>query len=467
MSRARVLVVGGGITGLSLAYRLVTDHIERFDVTLIEEKAALGGNIRTIRQGGFVCDGGPDAFIKTKPEAKALCEELGLTPDLIETLPENRKVYMLKGGRLHALPEGMVLSIPTRVGPFLRSPLISVRGKLRAAMEPFIPRQDKEESLGELLTRRLGREVAESFGAPLMGGIYAGDVFGLSARATFPQVVALEQKFGSLVRGAAHMRPKTGGGPPASPFFSLRNGMGSLVETLVSRIQERGGKLWPQTALREVSSSLGSWSVKLDQAGERSSHVFDHVAFTTPAAASAALLRSVSPSLAEPLGEIPAVSTATVLLAFDRHQIDHPLDAVGLLCSRQEGLRIMAATFVTSKWPSRAPEGKVLLRAFLGGYADPDIVDGSSDEALENDAMSALSPLLGIHGRAESRWIFRYRGANPQPTVGHPERVARIRTLCAVTPGLHVAGASIDGVGIPDCIRQASEVARTIASHSA
>jgi protoporphyrinogen/coproporphyrinogen III oxidase len=456
-----VVVVGAGITGLSAAYALAKKRPE-VRVTLVERRDRVGGNIETLSRDGFLLDGGPDSFLSTKREGADLCRELGLEKDLIVPRPEARRVYIVHDGRLELMPAGLALAIPTRVGPMVKTPLLSFPGKLRMLGDLILParRGDADESIEDFIARRFGREAARNLAAPLLGGIYAGDVSKLSVRSTFPQLVEIEQKHRSLVRGfvalsAARKKAAEAGangsaqksdGPP-SPFISLRGGMGSLVAALVAALP--GGALRTGRGVSAISRDGERWSVVLE-GNERL--VADAVIFASPAHATAKALPDAE--IARELGLIPYVSTATVFFAFPRAGIERPLDGVGFVAPKGEA-QVIAATWVSSKWDERAPEGYVLIRAFLGGARAKVDISRTSDAELAAIAKSELERLIGRMGEAELTQIFRYIDSNPQPVVGHGERMVRIERRLAELPGIYLAGAAYDGVGIPDCVRQA------------
>lgn len=474
MTPRRVIVAGGGITGLTVAYRLLSARSDAsgraIEVTLLEAGPRLGGNIRTERRDGFVIDGGPDAWVMAKPHASALCRELGLGDRLVGTVERNRKVFVRRRGELHPLPEGLVLTVPTRVLPFARTPLLSWSAKARMALEPVLPRRrgGGDESIAHFIRRRLGDEALEQLAEPLLGGIYAGDVGALSIRSTFPQLADLEAKHGSMIVGALAQRRARGaarGGAPPSVFHSLLGGVGELVEALIQAIERAGGELRtsaPVVAVAPCAPNPSGGPRFAVQVGQGATLLADDVVIATPAHAAADALSGLDLNIGASLRLVPYLSTATVLLGYRRADIAHPLDAVGLIVPQAEGRRALAATFVSSKWPGRAPDDKALLRVFLGGHRDPGIL-ALSDNALEALACDELAALLGVRARPLITGVFRFERANAQPVVGHAERIRALRGQAARYPGLHFAGAAFDGVGIPDCVRQATEVAETIA----
>jgi oxygen-dependent protoporphyrinogen oxidase len=477
MTPRRILVVGGGVTGLTVAYRLVQASREGaaegrrpLAVTLVEERPRLGGNIRTERRDGFVIDGGPDAWVAAKPNATQLCRELGLGDRIIETTERNRRVYVRRGGALHPLPEGVVLTVPTRVVPFALTPLLSMRAKARMALDLVLPRRRDEgdESLGHFIRRRLGREALEQLAEPLLGGIYAGDVEALSIRSTFPQLAAMEERHGSMILGAIAQRRAQGEAPsgaPKSAFHSLRGGVGELIDALAAAVQAGGGEVRAGVKVDAIAPAAGALAgaprFEIRLAGGPPL-LADDVVVAAPAHAAADMVSGLDLEIGAALRLVPYTSTATVLLAYRRADIAHPLDAVGLIIPRTEHRRALAATFASSKWEGRAPEGAALLRVFVGGHRDPEVLLGGDDDLVAL-AREELAALIGLRAEPIFARVFRFERASAQPVVGHAERVRALRRRAARHPGLHFAGSAFDGVGIPDCVRQATDVARTIA----
>lgn len=464
MSGARhVVVVGAGITGLTTAYVLSSGE-PRVQVTLIERRERVGGNIETERRDGFLLDGGPDSFLSTKREGAELCRELGLGGDLIVPRPEAKKVYMVHRGRLEPMPGGLALAIPTKVGPMLSTPLMSFPGKLRMLGDLVLPRRHDagDESIEDFIARRFGREAARRLAAPLLGGIYAGDIGELSVLSTFPQLVEVEQKHGSLARGLLALqlaRAKQNGGikksgDVPSPFMSLKGGMGALVAALSSKLPD--GTVKSGRSVEQVERAGDGWRVTL-AGGEQLDA--DAVVLASPAHVTAKLVPDER--LARELGAIPYLSTATVFFALPRSGLERPLDGAGFVAPKGEA-ELIAGTWVSAKWDGRAPDDHVLVRAFLGGARAKVDVVGSSDEDLANVAKRALEQLMGKLGTPSFTRVFRYVDANPQPIVGHGARMARVAERLKELPGLYVAGAAYDGVGIPDCVRQARAVAQRV-----
>lgn len=472
MSQRDLVVVGGGISGLSLAYRILHGSSRApYKVTVLEATPRVGGVIRTERASGFVLDGGPDSFVATKPAGAALCRELGLASRLIGTRPENRKVYIARGDRVLPMPEGLMLGIPTNLAAMALSPIVGPLAKLRMGLDLVLPRRKDtaDESVASFVRRRLGQEALDALAEPLLGGIFAGDCEQLSVQATFPQLVEYEQKGGGLVRGARAQiaarkgaAPKPAGGPTraslrGSAFFSLLGGLGELVEALEAAILRMGGVIRKGSRAVGVARDGGRYRVRVDGPEGQGVLEADALALATPTYVTAELLRELAPGASEELARVPYVSTATVALGFARADVPHPLDAVGLVLPKRAG-KALALTFISSKWEARASDDQALVRVFLGGAANPGALELSDDELVEI-ARAEVERRLGVRARPSFVRLFRYPRASVQPVVGHLDRVARVRADVASLPGLHLLGPAYEGVGIPDCIALSEKVA--------
>ncbi len=457
----RVVIVGGGLSGLVAAYRLSKECAARgipLRLTLLEGSERLGGNLVTEHHEGCHVDGGPDAWVAAKPEGVALCRELGLSDEFIETIPENRRVYLVHQGALTPLPEGVVLGVPTRLMPVLRTKLLSPRAKARLALDLVLPQRsvDDDLSLGELVERRVGREVVEALTEPLLAGIYAGDAWSLSARSTFPQLIEMSKR-GGLLRGAGAAAPKRSGGALPSTFVSLKRGVGSMVDALEGHIPP--GVIRRSAPVRWVKrGQRARWEVATD----REVIEADEVVLAMPSHKTAGVIEAAAPEAARAMRAIPWSSAATVFFAWRREDIPHPMDATGFIVPKREGRAVLAATFVSSKWPGRAPAGTALIRAFVGGVGHEERVSLPDDE-MAALAFDELRSILGV--RASPLWtrVYRFVETSPQPRVGHAARVSAVRDAVSKHPGLSVLGSWLDGVGIPDVIRLADATARAMA----
>jgi oxygen-dependent protoporphyrinogen oxidase len=469
-----VAVVGGGITGLAAAHAVLARGEElgrAVRVTVLERSPRFGGNLVTERADGYLLDGGPDSWVITKPQATALARSLGLGDALVGTNQKNRRFYIAWEGHLHPVPEGLVLGVPTKLGPLAASHLFSWGGKARMALEPFVrPRRfegDDDESIADFATRRLGREAAQRLVAPLLGGISAGDATDISVRAAFPQLVTMESEHGSLVRGMrsamrarAQAQSQTGGkGTAGSAFVSLTGGVGQLVDVLADRLRASGVTLRARTAVEALSRRGEGWTVGL--AGGESLDA-DAVLLAAPAYVVARLVAPLDGDASRALSGIAYGSTATVFLGYRREDLRHPLDGVGFVVPRAAERPILAGTWVSSKWDGRAPDGRVLLRCFLGGASGEGVLSGS-DEDLVRVSRDELRALMGIEAQPDLTRVFRFERASAQMRVGHLATMRSLHErLAHVAPRLRVAGGGYDGVGIPDCIRQGQDAAKLL-----
>lgn len=428
----------------------------------------------TERVDGYLLDGGPDSWVVTKPQATALAQALGLGGSIIGTNATNRRYYVAWNDELHAVPEGLVLGVPTQIGPLVRTRLFSWPGKARMAMEPFIaPRRfegDDDESIAAFATRRLGREAAERLVAPLLGGVSAGDASDISVRATFPQLLAMERQYGSLVRGmraggrermkAQAQAGEAGGkGMAGSAFVSLQGGVGELPRTLVERLEADGVSLRSGVAVEAIARSGAGFAVRL---ATESTLDADAVLLAVPGYAAARLVEPLDAQLAGALSKIVYGSTATVFLGYRRDEVGHPLAGVGFVVPRAAERPALAGTWVSSKWDYRAPEGHVLLRLFLGGAWGEGLLSGSDDD-LVRLARGELRALMRIEAEPRLAKVFRFERSSAQMRVGHLAAMRAIHArLVEVAPGLSVAGGGYDGVGIPDCIRQGEDAGKAL-----
>lgn len=439
------IVVGGGVSGLATAFAcLLRDPGAK--VLVLESEARLGGNVRTLRERGAVVDLGPDALLASRAEAAALCDALGLGAGLIAPTPAGRHVLVPAGERLVPLPEGLVFGVPTRLSQLVSTPLLTWRGKLRAALDLVLPANDRDAtSVGELVERRLGREVKDRLVEPLVGAVYAADVDRLDAAVGLPFAAAAR---GSLVRALARA-PK----PAGSPLRAPPGGMEALIEALAARIGP--ARIRTGAGVARVRALAHGWELRTT-AGERMA--CDDLVLAVPPHQAAAMLAG-DRELAVAAGDIQATSTATVVLAFPAGT-EVP-DASGVLVPRTEGRALLAATFVDRKWSRPSPSGEVIVRAFLGGARSPRLVETSDDATLVALALADLRAWVKLPEPSWTR-IARFVRATPQPAPGHRERVAHLRGLVAARPGLHLVGAAYEGPGIAGCAAQAARVAAAI-----
>ena len=453
MTPRRIVVLGGGISGLSAAYYLADARRAGVpvDYQLLEASARLGGALRTERLDGCIVEAGGDSMLTEKREALELCERLGLGGQLVGSLDAGRRTWLLHRGRLVALPEGFELLVPTRLWAVARTPLLSLADKLALATEmfrSFAPPQE-DESVARFVERHFSRGLLEKIVDPLLAAIYGGDVEQLSAAAALPWLATLERQHGSLVRGAralAAKRRRTPG-PPGSVFTTLRDGMETLVEALRARLEPSR----VSCGRRAVELARTPEGYRIAFEGGQSEKA-DAAVLALPAYESAKLLRPLDAALATALEGIPYSSSLIVALAYKQQEVGELPGGFGFLVPAKEQRRLVACTFVNQKYPGRAPGGTVLLRCFLGGMRDAAALELSDAETLAI-VRRELKEILGITAEPLFGRVYRWPRALAQYTVGHAERLETIRQRLAGHRGLFLCGNAYEGIGIPDCIR--------------
>jgi oxygen-dependent protoporphyrinogen oxidase len=460
-----VVIIGGGLTGLSTAFYIKKNYLNKGivpNITIVEASNRLGGKIESLHKDGFVIEKGPDSFLARKTAMIDLAKELEIDHELVSMNPNAKKTYIVKDKKLHPMPAGLILGIPTQLSAFLSTGLISWQGKLRALMDFVLPRKKntEDESLGDFISRRLGPEVLQNLTEPLLAGIYAGDTHHLSLKATFPQFGVMEQQYGSLIKGMSSGKKapvETHTGAKRSMFLTFRQGLQSLIHALIHDLADVTVRLETKaTAINELESG---YQVETDQ-GEMVSA--DDVVITTPAFAASSLLKPYINVTV--LDEINYVSVANVVLAFDKSDLQGLFDGSGFLVPRKEGLNITACTWTGVKWLHTSPEDKMLLRCYIGRSGQEQNVFLPDDE-LTAIVRRDLKELMNITAEPLFTEITRLPESMPQYPVGHVEKTFQLRSqLAARLPHVHITGAAFDGVGLPDCIRQGKELAEQMAS---
>jgi protoporphyrinogen/coproporphyrinogen III oxidase len=446
---ANIAIIGSGISGLAAAYYLTR---EGHKVTVFERSDRIGGAIQTMRRGTEIMEAGPDSLLTSKPEAIDLARELGV--ELVESCAQGPP-GVVKDGRVLPLPDGFKLLAPTRMIPFALTRLLSLRGKLRAAAELFIPtnKDSEDESVADFVSRRFGNEILERLAQPLIGGIYSADPRELSLKATFGFLRMLEQSQGSVIKGmlAAGSRRKTRG----SLFWAPRNGMGELVDTLVERIGP--DNIRQSRTVERVVRDRKHWVVECEDKEEG----FDGMVLACPAHKAAELLEQQDPDLATGLSKVAYTSTATIHLLFDKKQVEREMTGSGFVVPHVEGLDITACTYAHRKYPGRAGPDKALLRVHLGGRLNENVLS-KDDSQLSNTAIETLRPLLGLTGNPLTRKVVRHHKVVPQYSVGHLDVRKKLDNLVAHHPTLALGGNGLHGVGLADCVKQAAVCAKSL-----
>ena len=468
-----VIIIGGGVAGLGAALKMKRAVEEGHDVTftLVEKDPRVGGKIVTETvpdewggaQGAkFHIDGGPDCFLTEKPAAHRVARDVGIFDDELPTDDSRKRTYILSRGKLHDLPDGVMMFAPTKFVPFATTSLFSWPGKIRMGMDLFVPKRKwsdtelNDETLESFIVRRMGRECLDRLAEPLVGGVHASDPEKMSLAATFPRLLEMEQNYGSMMRAFLAARkkveemrkkyPPKPGEKKRTFFTSFTGGMQELTDAMADATGREN--LRSGAAVESMDERDGRWVVSLSDGTILEG---DAVIVATEAWAAEPLLRPVSGAIADALAGIPASSSATVSIGFREDEIGIDMDAFGVLCPLIEGRSLMAATFSSTKWPGRAPEGKVLLRGFVGGPHNQAIMERSDEEIVEI-VLSELRDILGVKGEPLFSRIYRWKLGMPQYTMGHLDRVETIEQAAAEIPGLALAGGSYRGVGVPNCI---------------
>ncbi|WP_342508778.1 protoporphyrinogen oxidase [Sporosarcina sp. FSL K6-2383] len=460
----KVVIVGGGITGLSAAFYMQKEAREKglpLDVLLIEASHRLGGKIQTVRRDGFVIERGPDSFLIRKKSVGLLAEDLGIEDQLVKNA--TGQAYVFVNGVLHPIPGGSVMGIPTEITPFLKTGLFSWAGKIRAAGDFVLPRSaiQGDQSLGGFFRRRFGGEIVDNLIEPLLSGVYAGDIDHMSLQSTFPQFYEVEKKHRSLILGMKKTTPRqlpqknSHSTKKEGVFHTFRNGLETLVEAIEQQLEPGSVMKGVRT---EAIESVGNKTI-IDLNDGRKVEA-DAVILTTGHEMASHLF--APHGLLQDLGQIPTTSVATVALAFPASSVVQDKEGTGFLVSRNSDYSITACTWTHRKWPTSTPEGKVLIRAFVGRVGEEAIVD-LPDAEIEKIVLADLSKIINITGNPDFTIVTRWKKDRPQYRVGHKQRIEAARTeLQAKFPHVKLAGASYNGVGLPDCIDQGRAAVREI-----
>lgn len=460
--KKKVVIIGGGITGISAAYYLQKEAREKglpIDVRLVEASHRLGGKIQTVVRDGFIIERGPDSYLERKQSATRLVKEAGMESKLVNNTAG--KSYVLVQDRLHPMPGGSVMGIPTQLAPFVTTGLFSVQGKLRAAADLVLPKSNPEEDqpLGSFFRRRLGDEVVENLIEPLLSGIYAGDIDQMSLMATFPQFYQVEQKYGSLVLGMKKATPqakkKTSGTKSKGMFLTLTSGLQSLVDGIEAKLEV--GSVLKGIRVDRIKKVDKGYKLELNN-GE--SLKADAIVSAVPHHVTHAMFQQYD--FFDAFEQMPSTSVATVALTFPKEAVEKDINGTGFVVSRNSDYSITACTWTHKKWPHSCPEGSVLIRCYVGRPGDEAIVDLSDDE-LTKIVLEDLNRTMNITMDPNFVVVSRWKESMPQYTVGHKQRIQTINEhVTKELPGVFLAGASFEGLGIPDCIDQGEAAVKKV-----
>lgn len=453
-----ITIVGGGITGLAAAWEL-KQRLPQIALSVIESQDRVGGVLQTVQRDGLLFERSADSFLTSEPQALELAQAIGLGNELISVQPGARRALILRGNRLFPVPAGLQVLAPAQLSSLLTTPLLSWAGRLRMCLEPWVTRKadSTDETLASFAIRRLGSEAYERIVQPLAGGIWTADPHKLSMQAALPRFVDMEREFGGLYWGLRAKRNRVADaatiqGARYSQFASLRGGIEQLTRCLATKLSAAGVELLTSCAVQKLARQTdGNWQLHLSNGEVRASH---GLILTVPAGAATRLLTDTAPRLSALLSEIEYAGSAIIVAAYPRAEIQHPLQASGFVVPAAEQRRILACSFSSEKFAERVPPETVLLRTFVGGALQKNLLE-RNDQDLAALAHQELTPILGLQRHPLWSEVARWDRAMPQYHVGHIERIQAIDQCTQELPGLAVAGAAYRGVGIPACIRDA------------
>jgi oxygen-dependent protoporphyrinogen oxidase len=464
--KQKIIIIGGGIAGLTSAFYLqkaIQEDNLPIEIKLIEASHRLGGKMQTVIRDGFTIERGPDSFLARKLSISRLAKEVGMDDQLVHN--STGKSFVLVNEKLHSMPGGSIMGIPTEIGPFITTGLFSIPGKLRAAADFILPRSEsgKDQSLGEFFRRRLGNEVVDNLIEPLLSGIYAGDIDHLSLMSTFPQFYEVEQKYRSLIIGMKKTTPSQPKTPDRKEkakggFLTFKTGLQSFAEAIEAKIDPKS--ILKGHRVDKIIKNGHKYDVYLNN-GE--TLVADSIIAATPHKITQSMFADYR--FFDPFKSVPSTSVATVALAFPEEAVKNDIDGTGFVVSRNSDYSITACTWTHKKWAHSTPKGKLLLRCYVGRSGDETIVDLSDDRIIKI-VLDDLKKTMDITMNPDFAIISRWKNSMPQYTVGHKQRVANIlEHMKAELPGVFLAGSSYGGVGLPDCIDQGEAAVQNVLNY--
>jgi len=453
------VIIGGGISGLATAYYLTKGGAA---ATILESRPRLGGVIETVKVEGCTIEAGPDSFLSAKPAALELIGELGLADQVIGSNDHLRVTFVRRDGRLIPLPDGLMMMVPTKILPLLATSLVGWRTKARMAMELLRAPKPRagDQSVAEFIEEHYGAEAVDYLAEPLLSGVYGGNPAALSVSSVLPRFVELASRYGSLTRGvlaerAKAAKPGTHREPAAPLFRTLKGGLGQMIDAVAAAIRDN---IEVHQARAETVERVGTgFRVRVggDWLEAR------HVVVACEAHNAAPLVSAVDARVGELLATIPYSSSMTVALGFDASDFTRPPIGFGFLVPKRERQRLVACTWVGTKFSHRVPAGTIVARCFLGGMEDAGVLNESDPQVLA--AVTAeLAEIADVRAVPRFSRIFRWPRSMAQYTVGHPQRLAELEARAAQVPGFYLAGNAYQGIGIPDCIRMGKAAAAKI-----
>ncbi len=439
----KIAVIGGGISGLTIAYLLLNKKTD-LDVTVYEADKRPGGKIWTEQADGYLCERGPNGFLDNKPMTLELCESLGIEP--VRSNENSKKRFIFSGGKLTALPESPA--------SFIKSDLLSWSGKIRLIGELIAQKGPADETVAAFITRRLGKEALEKLIDPMCSGVYAGDPYNMSMKSCFPRIKELEQEYGSLIRAMIMIKKQRKkekvSAAPGGNLTSFYNGAQTITDTLAQKIGER---LRLGVPVQSISMDNGSYQIHTTD----DTLDADIVVMAPPAYAASVMLKDMDSELSKTLSEIPYPHVAVVCFGYKKENLAHTLNGFGFLVPSIEKRRILGTLWDSSVFPNRASEDSVLLRTMLGGAKNPQMAD-LDDDRISDIVFDELKPLLGLKKDPDMLRVFRWEKAIPQYIPGHIDKLNIIDKHLKKYPGLYLTGNSYRGIGINDCVMSGYKV---------
>ncbi len=452
----RVAIVGAGITGLSAMHYLLKDSTD-LTVDLYEASDRAGGKVNTHIRDGYTIELGPESYLARKEVMTELAEEVGLSDTLVRN--QTGQAYIYAKNKLSPVPKGTMLGVPMELSPLLTTDLVSWTGKLRAGLDFLKPAMPlyKDISVGEFFRARFGNDLLEHMIEPLLAGVYGTDIDKLSLMSTYPNFKETEQEYGSLMKGLMAEKkdkpkaPKTKTGA----FLQFKDGLQSFIDRLVNENEKRGGQIHFNFDVTAIEKTADGYELTADGG----THHYDEVIVTAP---HFQYKRWFKDKEFEYFKHMEATSVATVVMAFDAEQVKNTIEGTGFVISRNMDTSITACTWTNKKWEHSTPEGKALLRAYVGRPGDF-IIHEKSDEDIVRLAREDLDKIMDLDGEPEFTIVTRMMNAMPNYFVGHKYIIDEIQEYAAENyPGLHLIGASHYAVGLPDCVQTAKNTAEKI-----